>query len=249
MDHSERIKLAHALNARLVAAHGPAILLGGVLGSAARGDDTAWSDLDLLYVVRDGTPLRGRTFVFQGAPVALSVAEQGALEGLLRAPGPGWPYWMGVLDALVGLAGDPGQGRRWMALGQSLDDAAFRVAVEPHLPGLVLESYGRIRSCAARNNERDAAHAAIEVLYEMKTALCLLNRRWVTRDYFAGLEQSFVFPLRPEGWERLAPQLWDARDLGAIVTTAGALMGAYWRLLAGCGMMVQNYQTVESVPL
>jgi hypothetical protein len=249
MDHAERNKLARALTARLVAEHGDAILLGGVFGSAARGDDTEWSDLDLLYVLREGTALRGRTFLFQGAPVVLNVLTQAELEASLRAPNPSWPFWMGVLDVLRPLAGDVGHLRRWMELGQSLDDTAFRVAVEPHMPGLVLESYGRIRSSAARNNQRDAAHAAIEVLYEMKTALCLLNRRWVTRDYFAGLEQSFAFPLRPQGWEQMAPQLWDARELGAIVAVAGTLMGAYWRLLASCGMMVQNYQTVESVAL
>lgn len=249
MDHAERSKLARALTARLVAEHGDAILLGGVYGSAARGDDTEWSDLDLLYVVRDGAPLRGRTFLFQGAPVVLNVIGRGELEGELRAPGPAWPYWMGVLDAIKPLAGDPALIKGWMALGQSLDDTAFRLAVEPHLPALVLESYGRIRSCAARNNGRDAPYAAIEVLDELQTALCLLNRRWVTRGCFAGLEQTFAFPLRPQGWEQLAPQLWDARELGAIVTLAGTLMGAYWRLLAACGMMVQNYQTVESVPL
>jgi len=249
MEQTERLKLARALAARLVAAHGAAILVGGVFGSVARGEETAWSDLDLLYVVRDGAELRGRTFVFQGAPVVLNVVAQGELEAMLREPGPAWPYWMGVLDALKPLAGERAHLQRWRELGQHLDDSAFRLAVERHLPALALESYGRIRSCAARNNPRDAAHAAIEVLYEIRTALCLLNRRWVSRDYYAGLEQTFAFPLRPHGWEQLAPQLWDARELDAIATVAGTLMGAYWRLLAASGMMVQNYQTVESVPL
>lgn len=249
MDHAERIKLAHAISARLADKHGDAILAGGVFGSAARGDDTEWSDLDLLYVVRAGTPLHSRCFIFQGAPVVLNAIAEPELEANLRAPGPRWPYWMGVLDVLQVQVGDAARPRRWMELGQSLDDTSFRIAVEGHLPGLVFESYGRIRSSAARGNRRDAAHAAIEVLYEMQTAICLLNRRWVTRDYYAGLEQSFAFPLRPDGWEWLAPRLWDAAELNEIVTVAGSLMGAYWRLLASTGMMVQNYQTLESFEL
>lgn len=248
MDNPTRIKLANALAARLGSKHGERLLLVGVFGSAARKDDTPWSDVDVFAVARDNG-LASTAFMFQGIMVNLSVLEAGALEAELRGPGMNWPFLMGVLAVLQPLWGDKTQIERWQGMGLELDAQAFRVGVERLLPQLVFESYGRIRSSGARSNERDAPHAAIEVIYELSRALCLLNRRWVTRDYYAGVEQTFGFPLRPAGYETLIPQLWQARELETIVALSGQLMAAYWRMLATCGSIVQNYQKLEDVPL
>lgn len=249
MDHPTRNKLAHALAARLTALYGDQIMLVGAFGSLTRGEDTPWSDLDMLVITRPGAGIASRTFIYQSIPVVLNTVDQVELEASLARPGPRWPYWMGVLDVLQTLAGDQAQIRRWQDLGLSLDDQAFRAAAVAYLPGLVFESYGRIRSCAARKNERDAPMAAIEVIFEICTALCLLNRRWVTRDYYTGIEQSFSFALRPQDYEQLVSQLWVAHELDQIVALAGALVASYWRLLASCAMTPQNYQTLESLPL
>ncbi|MBX0326689.1 nucleotidyltransferase domain-containing protein [Oscillochloris sp. ZM17-4] len=249
MDHPTRVQLARDIAARLAAAYGERIVVGGVYGSTARGDDTEWSDLDLLVVTQGAGGPAGRSFLFQGIAVGVSVLDRAELERTLTSPGPRWPFWMGVLDVLQPLVGDRAQVRRWVELGQTPEEQIFHAALEAELPGLVFESYGRIRSCAARGNLHDAPIAAFEVLAEMQTALCLLNRRWVTRDYYGGLEQAFGFPLLPDGYARLAPQLWAARELPEIVTTAGALVAGYWRLLATCGLNVPNYQRAEDIPL
>jgi kanamycin nucleotidyltransferase len=190
-----------------------------------------------------------RTYLIRSIPVHLEYVAEQELLAALDGPTLRWPYLMGVLDTCQGIIGADGLVQRWLERGRAPSEAAFRVALERALPGLVFESYGRIRSCGARNNWRDASHAAIEVLYEIKTALCLLNRRWVTRDYYAGFEESFAFPLVPAGYAQLVPQLWEARELNTIVTVTGELVSAYWRLLTTCGLNVPNYQTVESVPL
>ncbi|NNJ09246.1 nucleotidyltransferase domain-containing protein [Chloroflexales bacterium ZM16-3] len=249
MDHPTRIQLARDLAARLAATYGERIVVGGVYGSAARGDDTEWSDLDLLCITRGAGGPAGRAFLFQGIAVGLHVLDHADLERLLTRPGPRWPFWMGVLDVLQPLVGDRAQPGRWVELGQTPSEAAFHAALEAELPGLVFESYGRIRSCAARRDERDAPITACEVLSEMQTALCLLNRRWVTRDYYGGLEQTFSFPLLPDGYGRLAPQLWEAHELNEIVTAAGTLVAGYWRLITACGLNVPNYQRVDDIPL
>lgn len=249
MDTAARAQLAREIAEHMVARHGDAILLGGVFGSAARGDDTPFSDLDMLFVTRDGAGIAGRSLLFKHVVISLRVVAADELEAQLRGPGADWPFWMGVLEAVRPLVGDPAHIERWRAMGLELDGPTFLARAACHLPGLVLESYGRIRSCAARNNPRDARAAALEVVYELQRALCLLNRRWVTRDYSAGIVQSSAFPLRPEGYEELAPRLLDAHDLNEIVTVAGQLVAAYWRLLAACQMTIQNYQRVEDLPL
>lgn len=249
MDHATRIQLARAIAGRLASTYGDRIVVGGVYGSTARGDDAAWSDLDLLFISRGAGGPAARTFLYQGIAVDLKVLDLAALEDILARPDTRWPFWMGVLAVLQPLTGDGAQIGRWLEQGQTPAETTFHAALEAALPGLVVESYGRIRSCAARGNERDAPIAAFEVLHEMQTALCLLNRRWVTRDYYGGLAQTFDFPLLPDGFVELAPRLWAAHELSEIVPAAGALVAAYWRLLAACGLNVPNYQRVDDIPL
>lgn len=249
MDHADRTNLARDLASLMAARHGEAILVGGVYGSAARGDATVFSGLDMLFVVGDGAAIESRSFLFKDIAVGLKVAGEHAIEAELRGPGADWPRWMGLLEELRPLVGDPAHLARWRELGLALDGRTFLTRAARHLPALVFASYGRIRSCAVRGNRRDAMPAAIEMAYELRQALCLLNRHWVTRDDYAGFEQSFAFPRRPAGYETLVPQLLDARELPEIVTLAGQLVGAYWRLLATIDMTVPSYQDVEQLPL
>jgi len=249
MEHEERIQLAQNLCARMVARHPGAILLGGVYGSTARGTDTWWSDLEMLFVVRDGSKVEGKEFLYHGAAIGYQVIEQPKLEEWLTNPSLKWPFWMGVLSVLKVLHGDPEQVRAWLRLGQSVPAERFREALEASLPGLVGESYGRILSCQERGNTQDIGCAVIEVLFEMNQALCLLNQRWVTHDYYQGLLDAFSFPKLPEGYRDLVPTLWSARDVDAIVPLAETLVRNFWQLLADEGIEIKNYHAVEDLPL
>jgi hypothetical protein len=249
MEHEERIQLAQDLCAHMVARHPGAILLGGVYGSTAQSTDTQWSDLEMLFVVRDGSKVEGKEFLYRGMAIGYQVIEQRKLEELLTNPSLKWPFWMGVLSVLKVLHGDPEQVRAWMQLGQSVPAERFREALETSLPGLVVESYGRILSCRERGNTHDIGCAVIEVLYEMNQALCLLNQRWVTHDYYQGLMDTFSFPKLPEGYQELVPALWSAHDVNEIVSLAKTLVHNFWQLLAGESVEMKNYQAVDDLPL
>jgi hypothetical protein len=249
MEHEERIQLAQDLCARMVARHPGAILLGGVYGSTARGTDTQWSDLEMLFVVRNGSKVGGKEFLYRGTAIGYQVIEQGKLEELLTNPSLKWPFWMGVLSVLKVLHGDPEQVRAWMQLGQSVSAERFRQTLEASLPGLVMESYGRILSCQERGNTHDIGCAVIEVLFEMNQALCLLNQRWVRHDYYQGLADAFSFPKLPEGYQELVPALWSARAVDEIVPLAETLVRNFWQLLADEGVTARNYQAVDDLPL
>jgi hypothetical protein len=249
MEHEERIRLAQNLCARMVARHPGAIILGSVYGSTAQGTDTQWSDLEMLFVVCDGSKVEGKHFIYRGIAVGYQVIEQRKLEELLTSPSLKWPFWMGVLSVLKVLHGAPEQVRAWMQLGQSIPAERFRQALEASLPGLVVESYGHILSCQELGNTQDIGCAVIEVLCEMNQALCLLNQRWVTHDYYQGLMDAFSFPKLPEGYQDLVPSLWSARDADEIVPLAETLVRNFWQLLADEGIEVKNYRAVEDLSL
>jgi len=249
MKHEERMQLAHDLCDRMVFRHPGHVVISGVYGSTAKGTDTPWSDLELLFVVRDGSKIKEKHFIYRGIAVGYSVFERRKLENLLANPSPDWPFLMGVLSVLKVLYGDLEQVQAWLRSGQSVPAEKFRKALESYLPEFVVESYGRIFSCRERGNTEDVGCAVIEVLLEMNKALCLLNRRWVTHDYYQGFVDAFSFPKLPEGYRDLVPALWNARDMDEIVPLARTLVNNFWQLLADEGIRVPDYQNVNDLPL
>jgi predicted nucleotidyltransferase len=275
METQPRLAIAQSYAKRLATHYGAELRLAAVLGSVARGEDTSFSDLDLFIVSASGA-IPTRSLLFQGWPISITTIAEAELTQRLQEPDARWPKLMGVIEELRVLVGDPSLPTRWLAIGQGLTRQQLHSALDRLLPGLVFESYGRVRSSAVRkatdvrsqdsafrsrsaaaNSEAsqhaygayDALHAAVEIIYEMHTALCLLNGRWVHRDYYAGIVESFGFPLLPEGYAETVSALWVARDLDTIVTLSGTLVSAYWRLITAEGLNVINYQTVESLPL
>ncbi len=247
MDHHERYQLALDLTARMAAAH--PVILGGLYGSTARGTDTPWSDLELWFVVEDDCPAQGKHFVYRDISVGYQVYRERELLAILTQPDERWPFHMGVLSVLKTLHGDPAAVARWLAAGQAVPAAQFYQYLAGHLPGWVVESYGRIHSCALRENREDAFYAAVEVLFEMQTALCLLNQRWVTRDYNAGLRQVAAFPKIPAGYAEILPALLEARDVETMLPLADRLVANFWALMEAEGIRMRNYQTVEEIPI
>ena len=249
MKHEERIQLAQDLCARMVSKYSGDIILGGVYGSTARATDTEWSDLELLFVVRDDCKVVSKHFIYRDIAVCYQVLEQEKLEDLLTKPSLDWAFWIGVLSVLKVLYGNLEQIGHWLQLGQSAPAEKFRKALEISLPQLIVESYGRIFSCRERGNTQDIGCAVIEVLFEMNQALCLLNQRWVTHDYYQGFVDAFNFPKLPEGYQDIVPTLWSAHDIDEIIPLAETLVRNFWRLLADEGINVTNYQAVDDLPL
>ncbi len=247
MDHAERHDLARDFAARMAAAY--PILVGGVYGSTARQEDTPFSDLEMLFVVPDGCPARGKHLVFRQTAVGYRVYSESALVEILTRPDGRWPFHMGMLEALQVLQGDPELVKKWLARGNITPPARFKAYLEAHLPGLVLESYGRIRSSALRQDWETARYALQEVLFEMLTALCLLNRRWVHRDYDAGLLEAAGFEKLPEGYAVLVPQLLAADRFEALLPLVERLVSGFWALLEREGLGMRNYCLVEEIPL
>ncbi len=247
LTHQERTQLAYDLSDRMVAAY--PIVLAGVYGSTARGTDTPWSDLEMWFVVQDDCSAQGQHFLYRGISAGYRVYRKRDLEDILSRPSWRWPFHMGVLSALQVLHGNPGQLRAWIAIGQTVPPAKFRAFLEAQLPEMVFESYGRIHSCTVRSDLGSISYAVNEVLFEMQAALCLLNRRWVTLDYLAGLRQTFDFKLLPENFAGLVSELLAATSFERIVPLADRLLESFLRLLQAEGIVLRNHLAVDEVAI
>lgn len=249
MASAKRAQLAEMLCDRFVDHCRDQVLLAGVYGSTARGDATAWSDLEMLFVVKNTCTASGQHLIVQGIPVGYRVYRQEALESLLVQPGLKWPFIMGVLDVLRVLYGDTAQAQRWISLGSSVPVARFREALGQALPGLVFESHGRLHSCMHRHELADFTPALLEVLFEMRTALCLINQRWVTHDYYQGLADTFRFSRLPQGYQEDVEALYRSHDPQAALPVADRLVQSYRQLLSEEGLAVKDYRSVEEIPV
>lgn len=248
MKDDDRMQIASELCARRVAKYPGQVVVCGTYGSTGRAPDTRWSDLKLLFVVHDRSTVENRHFLYRGKAIEYRVVEESKLKELLVKPSIEWPWWIGVLSVLKVLYGDPEQVEGWIKSGQSAPPQAFRETLVARLPWLV-ESYSRIESCVASRNTRDIGHAVIEVMYTINCALRLLNRRWVPHDYYEGFVDTFAFPKIPNGYQRLIPALWSARDIDQIGALAETLMTNFWTLLDRESIRIPDYQSLDEVPL
>jgi kanamycin nucleotidyltransferase len=239
--HDERIGLAKAIAGRTAQQLEERLVLAGLGGSVARCLDTPWSDLDMFFFLR-GKGEMGRHFLMRGVAVGYCVEEVETLEEILTHPQERWPFLMGSLEALQVLHGEPAQRERWLEMGRACPPEAFRLALHDLLPNMVMESFGRILSARLRRREEDVNISGIEVLLEMRTVLCLLNRSWVSHDYIEGIRDSFRFPKLPQDYQRLAPALWAARSADEAVPLATELVENYWRLLEEEGFSPERYE-------
>ena len=245
MLHTERFQLALDLVTKMTATY--PVILGGVYGSTARGEDTPFSDLEMWFVVEDGCPAQGQELLVQGIAVGYQVFREGELIEILTHPDARWPFHAGVLDQLQVLHGNPTRVRDWLRLATTTPLERFHAYLAAHLSGQVVESYGRIQSCALRSDWATARYSVTEVLFEMQTALCLLNKRWVTRDYDEGLRQVAMFPKVPEGYREIFPALLVAREFGEMISLADRLVDGFWQLMVAEGIVVRNFQSVEEI--
>jgi hypothetical protein len=249
LNHRERKKLAGEICTRMVSAHPKDIIIGALYGSTSSGLDTEWSDLEMLFIVKDDSKLEKVEMLYKGTAVGLYVLKKRELESHLKGPTLQWPFWMGVLSVLKVLHGDRKNVEGWLRSGRSVPERRFRALLEKELPGLVIESHGRIHSCQLRKNKEDIGCAVIEVLLEMNLALCLLNMRWVTHDYYRGFVDAFSFPKLPERYKELVPALWSSRDIDEIVPLADELVGSYFRLLEREGIEVKDHQAPNEMEM
>ena len=132
-------------------------------------------------------------------------------------------------------------------MGRAVPEETFRKALEDELPGLIRESYGRIFSCYERDNQDDLYCAVLEVLFEMRDALCLLNRSWVTHDYLQGMVDSFRFQKLPVRYKELVLELWRAQNFEEVIPRARELVENFWQLMKDEGVDVRDHQEINDI--
>ncbi len=246
MDLTARQQIARELCQRLAATN-PHVVVAGMIAPATPLTD--FDPLELLAVVDTTTSPPQHSFLLQDIVVTMYTITLSELETVLRAPDRRWPQWLHWLATMHSLVGEGERVNQWLTQATAGAETDFYRRILPHLPQLVFGCYGELRAVAVRRSEREALLLVPTLLAEMHTALCLINRRWPMQRRFAGLEESFTFPLQPRDWPYLATALLASHQLDEIAQLAGTLVGYYWQLLVRCSLTIEHHQTTATAPL
>src|SRR5215472_4699279 len=105
ISQAERMRLAESICARIVSKYPDDVIVGGIYGSTAMGTSTPWSDLDMLCVIKAGSRIEKKKFVYRDIAVSVSIIAQDELEQRLTSSPSQWNYYMTILSQLKILYG------------------------------------------------------------------------------------------------------------------------------------------------
>ncbi len=247
MDLADRQSIARELCQRLATVADVAIVVAGMVAPAAPPTD--FDPLELLVITERVRQRPMHSFMMRGIPVTINTIALPDLEVILQVPDLRWPQWLSWLAQVQPIVGTAEQVQDWLSRARALPERAFYQSIIPYLPQLVFRRYSELRAATVRRQASVARLLVSELLMEMISALCLINRCWLTQHRYAGLNESFSFPLQPRDWPQLATALIAAQELDEIGRLAGTLIGNYWQLLVRCSLQVENHQTIASAPL
>lgn len=204
-EREQRRQYIEAIGARLREAFGAEVVSVALYGSAARGTDGPYSDIEMICVVRDGDE-RDITWAHEGwkAEVWL-VSRTGFLHEAARL-GPEWSLTHGAFVEAVPLY-DPdrlcGRGRD-LALGHSPED--FDGVMRELIVGHLYERIGKLRTL---RNTGDLSAVPLVAAKICEAALCLIGlaSRHLYASIATRLTDSLALADRPGGYDALAQLL------------------------------------------
>lgn len=237
MNHDERMRLADHINRHVIELYGDIVVLSGVYGSTARGEDVSNSDLEMLFVTEDLIRIRRSQSLHHGVLISLVLIRRESLERSLSEKPAAAPYWLSVLTSLQVLHGDGARVDDWVRMASSVDDARVRGSLASGLLG-VHESYGRVLSCCEPDRMRDRAWAVADYLFQVHEMLCLVNRRWISRNTrsFSAIAEIAGLSILPVGYRNLAETMWASEDAGRVQDATRQLHEGVHAILSAAGV-------------
>ncbi|HJX04736.1 MAG TPA: nucleotidyltransferase domain-containing protein [Thermoplasmata archaeon] len=145
MNHSERIEAACMISAKLLEKHPDEVVATAVAGSAARGEDHEFSDLDIRIIARGGTKIPSHTLVLKSCLVWVDVRSEASWREELEDPTERLPFVIGALETIQPIFDPTGIFKKLRDKARSVPD---RTWIEAASRGLqeIIEDLGRARN-------------------------------------------------------------------------------------------------------
>lgn len=201
----------------------------GVYGSFCTGDVTAHSDLDLLILIRDERGwVLSAGFLLDGIGFDLYCTTWESLEAEAAYTS---PYIAKLMDSEIVFCSEEADRARLEALRQRVREICGAPFTADDLTRAEQPLFSAERAFArllCAESIRDCRAAACEMLYELESAICLLNKSYFRRGVKRVFEELGRLPETPEHFEPLARRLAAAASQKEMRETAHSLMRAVY---------------------
>jgi len=250
MEHGERVQLANKLTEMMIDKYGQEILLGGIYGSTAKNTDTEYSDLEMFFVVKNGSKARSFNFAYKGIPVGVFVEKVADIERHIKEVDIEWPLRMGGLFNMKITCGDKANLERFRKMLESVPQEKFDACIAKET-ALCYEGLGRLKAVKIRKNTYETGLFVAEVLHEFNLLVAILNREFINHDYLGGLFEAFKFKKLPKDYEKIARKLfnWTNLSLDEIVSFAQEFVQNFVQFASENGIKIEEHTPLEKVEL
>jgi len=250
MNHEGRIQLANRLSEMMLKKYGDEVLLGGIFGSTAKGTDTEHSDLEMFFVVRDGSKAENFDFAYKGMPITVAVEKVSQVEKSITEIELEWPLKMGRLFNLKTTCGNRNVLKRFRRLLDSVPQNKFYQCIARETP-LCYEGLGRLKAVKIRGNTHETALFVAEILMEFNLLVAIFNREFINHDYLGGLNEAFKFKKLPKDYEKTARKLFNSSNLSLdeVIGLAEKLVHNFVDFMAENRIKLKEHTPLEKLKL
>jgi len=250
MNHEERVQTANELTEMMVKKYGDDVLLGGIFGSTARGTDTEYSDLEMLFIVRDNSKAKSFNFAYKGMPVTAVVQKVSEVEKDIAEIELEWSLKMGRLFNMKVTCGDHDILKRFRRLLDSVPQDRFYECIAKETP-LCYEGLGRLKAVPLRGSTHEARLFVAEVLMEFTLLTAIFNREFINHDYLGGLNEAFKFKSLPTDFQKNAKKLlnWANTDIDEVISLAEEFVHNFVVFVNKNGIKLKEYDSLEKIQL
>lgn len=248
MNHEQRVKIANRVADLLCKKYGDDILLGGICGSTARETDTEYSDLEMVFIVKDKCQAETFRFAYEGMPVGVVIKKMSEVERDISNVELSWPLKMGTLFNLKITLGNPDTLKEFRHILDEVPKNKFTDFIAEETP-LCFEGLGRLKAVKLRNNTYEIGIFIAEVLMEFMLLTAIFNEEFINHDYLGGLPESFKFKHLPEDYEETATKLmnWTDISLDEIIHVAETFVDNFVEFAAQNGIQIKTHTPLENL--
>jgi len=249
LNHEQRVQLANRITEMLLERYKKEILLGGIYGSTAKGTDIECSDLEMFFVVENGSKAKSFRFAYESIPIDVEVQKVADVEKDITKIQLDWSLKMGKLFNLKVVYGDPIILRKFRIILEGVPKARFDKFLASETP-LCYEGLWKLHTLRVRGNRFEEMGLLVGgILIDFMLLVAIFNREFINHAYFDGLIESFSFKNLPKNYEKNARKLmkWNSLSIDETVKLADEFVHNFVEFLAENGVVVREHTPLEEL--
>ena len=232
--HEDRLKIALHIADRVVKKYGNSVLAVYVCGSTSKKLDRAFSDLELIVVVRDRAEISMKYYLHRGLIIQIEYLKSSKILSDAEQFTDNWPWEADQYRNRIALYERDGWFRRLDEAVAKNDKKDSVVAIGKSFM-MMTESMGVLRNAVLTNDKAGVLSRGRLLAEDAARILLLLNRRYVTTTSWLW---EIVFGMRnnPKDFKKLVEKM-----SGFMPTTEEEVVASSERLYKEMSELVTHY--------